>query len=188
MISRAESERRMALYEQGLKECSGCAEALPIDEFYPNSRGWMGLFSRCRACMNAATLERQRRNPEVVNSRNRRWTAANPCRRRRIGKEYRDTHPLEERLRGGRTRARNVGLPADDITAEALLADWERRGITPEACAYCGGEFEELEHMHPLSREGSPGHVLGNLAPSCKPCNARKSRRHWVEYLADRCD
>ncbi|MGQ4596659.1 HNH endonuclease [Nocardia sp. R6R-6] len=67
-----------------------------------------------------------------------------------------------------------------------FLADWERRGIASDRCAYCGGAFDHIEHMHPLSRDGSPGHVLGNLAPSCAGCNSRKSRSHWIEYIADR--
>lgn len=31
MISRAEHRQRMGLYSYGLKQCSGCAEALPLE-------------------------------------------------------------------------------------------------------------------------------------------------------------
>lgn len=132
MITKAEREIRMGLYEQGLKKCSSCAGNLPLGRFRPNTESWMGLRSRCVDCDNAAKMEYQRRTPERQAARQKRWREANLHRSHEIAKEYRDSHPIEERLRSGRIRAEQAGLPADDITAAELLADWERRGIDPE--------------------------------------------------------
>jgi 5-methylcytosine-specific restriction endonuclease McrA len=43
-----------------------------------------------------------------------------------------------------------------------------------DACAYCGGEFQELDHFIPLKAGGT--HVLSNVWPSCTPCNRTKGK------------
>jgi 5-methylcytosine-specific restriction endonuclease McrA len=40
-------------------------------------------------------------------------------------------------------------------------------------CAYCGGPFEHLDHLVPISRGGT--HAIENLFPACSPCNLEKS-------------
>ena len=77
MISRAEHERRMKLYEYGLKECTRCDEVQPIEHFSRNSRSWMGLKSRCITCCNAATLDYQKRTPTKQADRQMRWRDEN---------------------------------------------------------------------------------------------------------------
>lgn len=191
MITRAEQERRSELYEKGLKECSKCQKTLPIDRFRPNKRGWKGLRSWCRGCQNEATLDYQKRNPEVLAGRQQRWRNANPERAHEVAKRYRDTHPLEERLRAGRYRAEQLGLPAHDIKPDELLADWRRRGIDPDHCVYTGEPLQDawnIDHMVPLSHPASPGHVVSNLVPTNRSINASKGSRHFVEYLADRAE
>ncbi|MGE6487759.1 HNH endonuclease [Paenisporosarcina sp. NPDC076898] len=54
-------------------------------------------------------------------------------------------------------------------------------------CAYCNIEESEetgtfhLEHIIPMSREGSRHHV-SNLAISCASCNAKKNKRPLIEF------
>lgn len=43
-------------------------------------------------------------------------------------------------------------------------------------CAYCGGLYEELDHVIPLSDGGSAWPA--NLRPSCRTCNRRKFTNH----------
>lgn len=191
MISKAEHLRRMELYDQGLKQCSMCSRELPIEQFRPNTRGWMGLRSRCSDCDNAASSGFRRRTPEYQRQRQKRWREANLDRSHAIGKAYRDAHGLKERLRAGRYRARKAGVPVEEITPEELLADWDRRGIDPDKCVYTGEPLISswaLDHAYPLSQPGSPGHVVSNLVPTNRSLNSSKGRRHWVEYLADRAE
>lgn len=188
-ITKAEREGRKALFAEGLKRCSKCLEALPIDRFEPNTRGWMGLRSQCRDCKNVATADYQRRNPEVAARRMRRWCRDNPERAHEIAKRYRDTHPLEERLRSGEYRARAAGLRADRVTPAELRADWIRRGISPDRDAYTGQPLVEgwhIDHAVPLSAPWTPGHVVSNLVPCNADTNTTKARKHWLDYLADR--
>lgn len=51
-------------------------------------------------------------------------------------------------------------------------------------CAYCGGETELLmEHAIPINKEKLGEHRLGNLVPSCKPCNNNKGKKDFREFL-----
>lgn len=162
-----------------MKTCNKCGSEKPLDGFHRNKNEADGRVRMCKECAKAKTKRWRDDNTERAREYDRE-------RYPQVVKGRTEGNPLYTSLTSGKYRARRARVPADDITTEQVLADWERRGINPEACAYCGGEFEELEHMHPLSREGSPGHVLGNLAPSCARCNDRKHRQHWVEYLATR--
>lgn len=190
-ITKIERERRTELYERGLKECSSCAEVLPLAQFRPNQRGWMGLYSRCRDCKNTVDNEHRKRTPKYQAARQKRWRDANPDQSHAIAKAYRDTHQLKERLRSGRLRAEKADVPADDITAADLLADWERRGIDAAKCVYTGQPLQDgwhLDHAIPLSQSGTPGHVVSNLVPCNRTPNSSKGRRRWIDYLADRAE
>ena len=51
-------------------------------------------------------------------------------------------------------------------------------------CAYCGADTELLiEHAIPINREKLGEHRLGNLVPSCKPCNSNKGSKDFREFL-----
>jgi hypothetical protein len=76
-ITQAERDSRNRLYELGLKGCNTCTEPLPLAKFAPRSDGYRGLNGSCRPCVNAKTLDCQRRNPEKVAARVRRWRREN---------------------------------------------------------------------------------------------------------------
>lgn len=51
-------------------------------------------------------------------------------------------------------------------------------------CVYCGAETELLmEHAIPINKEKLGEHRLGNLVPSCKPCNNNKGKKDFREFL-----
>jgi hypothetical protein len=79
-IARAERERRDALYAKGLKQCTTCDEPLPLADFAPQSDGYRGLTGSCRPCRNVRTADYQKRNPEKLADRQRRWRDENPRR------------------------------------------------------------------------------------------------------------
>ena len=54
------------------------------------------------------------------------------------------------------------------------------------ACAYCGADGElVMDHIVPINKKALGEHRLGNLVPSCRPCNVRKAERDFREFLAD---
>lgn len=175
-ISKAEKEARKALFVRGLKRCSKCSETLLIDRFAPNARGWMGLRSRCRDCESVSGAEYRSTRREQEQDRVRR---------------YREIYDMGQRLNSGAVRARKLGVPVDSFTAYDLRADWKRRGISPDHDVYTGQPLQDgwhIDHAVPLSAPGSPGHVMSNLVPANPTTNLKKSRRHFVDYLADRAE
>jgi hypothetical protein len=192
-ITSVERERREALFARGLKECSSpdCVVPYPLEWFAPNNRSYRGLSSRCIPCRNEATLEYQKRHPAKLAARVRTWQRENPERSHGIAKRYRDSKPWQGRLRGGKTRAAALGLPADDITLEELLADFARRGVDPTVDAFTGEPLVDgwhIDHLVPLSHPQSPGHVVWNLLPVNAGTNQLKWQRSWFDFLADRAE
>jgi 5-methylcytosine-specific restriction endonuclease McrA len=65
--------------------------------------------------------------------------------------------------------------------------DWEEtKDYFLRRCAYCGAETDLLiEHAIPINKDKLGEHRLGNLVPSCKPCNSRKGGSDFREFLED---
>lgn len=51
----------------------------------------------------------------------------------------------------------------------------QRMSMFGRRCWMCGGAFEHVDHVKPLSRGGL--HCLSNLRPACSACNTRKGAR-----------
>lgn len=65
--------------------------------------------------------------------------------------------------------------------------DWENtKDYFSRRCAYCNAEVDLLiEHAIPINKEKLGEHRLGNLVPSCKPCNSKKGGLDFREFLGD---
>lgn len=63
--------------------------------------------------------------------------------------------------------------------------DWGKtKTYFDNKCAYCGADGElVIEHVIPINKESLGEHRLGNLIPSCKSCNAKKSHKNYREFL-----
>ena len=53
----------------------------------------------------------------------------------------------------------------------------QRMALWGDACWMCGGPFEHVDHVIPLSDGG--WHCLANLRPACAGCNTRKGGRRY---------
>lgn len=69
----------------------------------------------------------------------------------------RKTWTMEERLRGQNQRANQAGAK-HDLTMEQWLETLEHFDYK---CAYCGGEYEVIEHYFPI-------HNAGTTVSKCK--------------------
>lgn len=86
---------------------------------------------------------------------------------------------LYQRDMGARKRAikRNATVgPINPVELDEKLASYGYK------CAYCKtGEYEELDHVIPLSRNGE--HSIQNLLPACRKCNgAKKAKLLFTEW------
>ena len=76
-----------------------------------------------------------------------------------------------EKLRGQLSNARRAGNKAD-LTIEEWNEALEYFG---HACAYCGGQYQVIEHYIPIVRRG--GTTASNCVPACATCNAGKDAK-----------
>ena len=111
-------------------------------------------------------------NQEAQRAAARAWRAANPDKVRQTHRDWRRANPLADRARGHRRRTRQrqtlTILYSPDQLAQRM-AYWGYR------CWMCGGPFESVDHVKPIS-QGGPD-CLANLRPACQSCNARKGSR-----------
>jgi len=63
--------------------------------------------------------------------------------------------------------------------------DWlETVSYFDNRCAYCGQHGEmEMDHIVPMNKSSLGEHKLGNLVPSCKPCNRKKHDKSYLDFL-----
>jgi 5-methylcytosine-specific restriction endonuclease McrA len=126
----------------------------------------------------AVYMDKKRQDPEWVAKEKERgrqkWHKATPAQK--------EAWRRRTQRRQSRKNLQRVGtVSAADW--DAILRIWDH------SCAYCGQRLEvnefgnvivDVEHVVPLSRGGA--HSVGNLVPSCEPCNQRKSTKLLVEW------
>ena len=65
-----------------------------------------------------------------------------------------------------------------------------KQGISKQfSCAYCGSDYDYLEHFRPLvvkSRPTGYGSDVYNLVPSCGNCNHKKKNDSWKKWMKDK--
>jgi hypothetical protein len=71
-----------------------------------------------------------------------------------------------------------------DKAAQAAL--YERFGINPNQCVYCGQTATDKDHFRAIVSGGRPSghfHTAENIVPSCGPCNQSKSGSDWKAWM-----
>ncbi|ODR06427.1 hypothetical protein BHQ21_11600 [Mycobacterium sherrisii] len=168
-----------------MKTCTKCGETKPLDAFHRDQRKPDGRQAQCKNCRNAGTAAYQRAyrtaNAEAISERDRAYRAANRVAIAEYRRAYRAanreiladqmrTYRQEKRhvawARTYRARARRYGL--EPVVESFTYADVIAR--YGDACAHCGGTFDELDHYPTPVIEGGP-HALDNVRPACTPCN-----------------
>lgn len=162
------------------KKCGRCGEVKPLDAFHRSKGNRDGRHRRCKLC-RSQTYE----PTESERSRARAKYAEDQAHRARENERVRSwkaANPEAVRVHNARRRALIAGAEQDGHTWEELLESWEERGLY--GCVLqgprCTGEPETVEHVIPLDRGGS--HTVGNLVPSCAPCNLSKGTRLLSEW------
>lgn len=108
-------------------------------------------------------------NRQRYSDHQRDWYSKNSDHARDAGREY-----------ASRRRARINKNGAYAVSAKDYARLLTRSN---NACAYCRtplGRAIHWDHIVPISRGGS--HSVGNLAPSCAPCNQGKSSKLLIEW------
>ena len=149
------------------KPCSKCGAEKPLDEFPKQSASKDGHRPDCKVCSSAWQREYRVSNRERKAAYLAEWRAANPD----SDAEYRATLEGQSArwTADYRRRSRKFGF---DPVIEQFNCD-DVVSLYGDACAHCGGPFEQLDHFPvPVALGGA--HRLENVRPSCVPCNTRR--------------
>ena len=192
------------------KICSRCKKEKLASEFDKMSRNRDGLKEHCKSCRSTEFIENYYKNherskkksrenglkhyyknKEKILRKKREWRKANPGK----GKNYNSWHSRnpEESKKKHRawlkehkeatiryTSKRRMNIKKATIiefTGDQLN---QRMSVFGNKCAYCGGIFQHIDHVIPLSRGGY--HCLANLRPACAHCNLSKGRKKLSEW------
>lgn len=170
---------REELDSEGLKYCYYCETVKPLSEY---NRKLNGYRQQCRECQHGYHYA----NHDRELARMRRYKAQNAEAIAKQCKEYRQRNPLPGRIVDGRRRAERLGAPVEEFRAKDVYEYWRAVGVDPWSSAYSGTpltpENYGLDHIIPLSAEGTPGHVPFNLAPCTQSENKRKTNRKVLPF------
>lgn len=124
--------------------------------------------------------EKRKLHPERYRNSTKKWEAENRARRTELARIWRKNNP--ERWSAIAIRTQKKRLAANGDSNHIQIAS--RMAYHGHKCIYCGGPFEEIEHMIPLSRGGT--NWPANLAPSCLSCNRSKGTKTVWEFLEEK--
>ncbi len=115
--------------------------------------------------MKMAVRSWRQKNPHLLKEGHKRWMKKN-------------ADHVREYNRKRRAMKRQATIQQFDI--DQLN---QRMSIFGYRCVYCGGPFEHVDHVIPLSRGGA--HCLANLRPACAACNLSKHAKKLTDWLSE---
>ena len=78
---------------------------------------------------------------------------------------------------GANHRTKKMGLISD-----LRYREWKKIVSSFDGkCAYCGADYEILEHVIPVSKGG--GTTRDNVVPSCRACNNKKGSKDVMDFV-----
>lgn len=124
-----------------------------------------------RETVNKWARIRRAESPEAARRACAKWRATNA-----------ETYLAKSRFNTALRRARRRKATITPFTYEQLAA---RMAYWGNRCYMCGGPFEVVDHVKPLTKGGA--HALVNFRPACSAHNGSKSNRwfgvEWVKAL-----
>ena len=187
------------------KVCSKCLVEKNSVDFTKDIYRADGLSKFCRECQSKYytnnkgrildnNLRSQRKYKHKNNLRKMLWSIKNMEKVRRTNRLYykKNTNKITEynkkwakenvlavRNKGHRYRARKRSNTIQKFTKTQLE---QRMSVFGFRCAYCGGDFDHIDHVKPISKGGY--HCLSNLRPACKKCNQEKHNKSLQSFLS----
>ena len=158
------------------KQCSKCGQMFPKSGFHKHRGRPDGLCSYCKQCNYQNARAYIAKKPEYYAEYQRQYHLKHLEAHHEYGRRYSkiryQAHRAIYRQYVRVYRARKRGHKAPTLTAiKARIRQCGGR------CIYCGGPYEHLDHVVPVSRNGADR--IENLVPSCASCNLSKTNKHW---------
>lgn len=161
-----------------VKKCSSCREIKDKSFFSKHKLAVDGLQYSCKQCMRELTSDWTEQNIERQHELQRNWYEKNREQHLERSRQW-SADNLDKKAQYRRNRrAAEINAPGT-ATLDQVEARMAYHGYR---CVYCGGNYEAVEHVFPLSKGGS--NWPANLVPSCTSCNTKKLARNVWEFLA----
>lgn len=158
------------------KTCPKCKKVLAITEFHKDRSRPDGVYSYCKKCNYRNARKYIETKPEYYKEYQEQYRQSHLEELQKYGREYSkkryQTHKEIYRQYVIEYRARKRGNKAP------CAADIKQRvEQCYNSCVYCGGPYEHLDHVVPVSTGGVD--AIHNLVPSCSRCNLSKNNTDW---------
>lgn len=155
-----------------MKLCTKCKETKPETAFGKDRSRPDGLQHYCRTCCNAYQSKFRYDNKEAVSAERADYYRKNRKKVLRRMQRWQQENPEKVRLLTQRRKSLRAGLFDDgSITLESVEAVFRK---FDNRCAYCGAKGElHRDHVVPVALGGP--HIIENIVPACRSCNASKA-------------
>lgn len=121
------------------------------------------------------------KNKYKVRKTNQNYYKRNAAKIIKYNKKWAKENVLAKRNHGHRYRVRKRNNTIQIFTKVQLE---QRMSVFGFRCAYCGGNFDHIDHVKAISKGGY--HCLANLRPACKKCNQEKHNMSLKEWLINK--
>lgn len=155
------------------KACVECGITKHPREFHSHSGMLDGLSYYCKDCANSHTAKWRSGNLDRLREMTASWRAREPEKQRAAGRAWSKNNRDRANANVNAYRARKLLATVIEFSVQSLAERWQYYG---NKCWVCRDVATETDHVKPISRGGS--HMLCNLRPICRPCNASKNN-HW---------
>lgn len=118
------------------------------------------------------------KNKHKVRKTNQNYYKRNIDKIKKYNEKWARENVLAVRNKGHRYRVKKRNNTIQYFTRAQLE---QRMSVFGFKCAYCGGNFDHIDHVKAISKGGY--HCLSNLRPSCKKCNQEKHNKSLSEWL-----
>ena len=164
-----------------IREYNAAYRAANLDYYLSYNRAYYWADPRA-ACERARQYRAQ--NPHVL----REWRKRNSVRNLEVACRWRERNPERVRANQRRHLARRLGLKLalpDAFTESEFQSKYE---AYQGRCHWCGQPvaYDDVHRDHLIALTKGGANDIGNIVPSCAPCNLRKSNKLPWEFAEGR--
>jgi hypothetical protein len=192
----------------GFKQCSRCADLLPIGAYHACKKEKSGYKSACKECIKHSNASRYLRDKDKILAKTRQWQSENKDFVAKIAKEWRvnnlkkcaeaasiwrKKHPEKSKSVMASYAKKNKSIiNAIGARRRALKAlaspQWSNRSDirafyeTAAGLSMLTGDWYHVDHIVPINSKYVCGlHVAANLRVITATENSKKGNRYWPD-------
>lgn len=186
---------------QGFKQCTGCLETKPLEEFYQkkltltNGRASQFPSARCKGCHSKICKDYAKRNKDAVAAYRRMWAELNAEKRRQQKREHKKRRPEHYKLesKAWRYKRKSKGGAGYNRTLkaikEAVSFTLDQYRIGDKYLDVYSGELIDkptIDHIVPIDQGGD--NSAENMCVTSVANNSSKHHRSLLNWLVWRAN